>query len=176
MDGNGFLPVMCNGHLATAGQPVIPRLWRRNSKWCVQTTSLFVTADILQLVKMKKPTGTGKRPHFITKAKDIDQQINAKVATRYIDDAELDNDGHSGASDHEHSSLGLDAEGKIQTVVAHNGRSEVPEPCRTQGWQTANFVGKIAAALNPETQRAYDEECANYSFQNTQIFTLTQQL
>ena len=125
---------------------------------------------------MKKPTGTRKCPHFITKAKDIDRQINGKVATRYIDDAELDNDGHSGASDHECSSLGLDAKGKIQTVVAHNGRSEVPEPCQTQGQQTADFVGKIAAALNLETQHAHDKERANRSFQSTQIFTLTQQL
>ena len=125
---------------------------------------------------MKKPTGTGKHLHFIMKAKDIDRQINEKIATRYIDDAKLDNDGHSGASDNECSSLGLDAEGKIQTVVARNGHSEVPEPHRTWGQQTADFVGKIAAALNPETQCAHDEECANRSFQNTQNFTLTQQL
>ena len=125
---------------------------------------------------MKKPTGTGKHLHFIVKAKDIDQQINEKVATHYIDDAKLDSDGHSGASDHERSSLGLDAEGKIQPVVAHNGHSEVPEPHRTWGQQTADCVGKIAAALNLETQHACDEECANCSFQNTQIFTLTQQL
>ena len=72
---------------------------------------------------MKKPTGTRKRLHFIMKAKDIDQQINEKVATCYIDDAELDNDGHSGASDHEWGWM-LKARSKLLWLVMGTLRSQ----------------------------------------------------
>jgi hypothetical protein len=130
---------------------------------------------LIQLVKTKKPTGDGKRPYFVTKAKHIDRLINEKVATRHIDDPELDNN-FSGVSDGECSLTAQDEEAKMHTVVARNGRSEIPERRRTRGQQAADFVSKIATALDPETQRTRDEERANRSLQNTQFFTLTQQL
>lgn len=94
---------------------------------------------------MKKPTGTGKRPYFVTKAKAIDKLINEKVATRHIDDAELN------VSNQELDPSQQDEEMK-HTVVARNGRSEIPMARRTRGQQTAELVGKIASALDPETQ------------------------
>ena len=42
--------------------------------------------------------------------------------------------------------------------------------------QTTELVSKIAQALDPEAQRTRDEERANRSFQNTQVFTVSQQL
>jgi hypothetical protein len=42
--------------------------------------------------------------------------------------------------------------------------------------QTTELVSKITQALDPEAQRARDEERANRSFQNTQVFTVSQQL
>ena len=83
--------------------------------------------------------------------------INEKVATRNIDNADLDQNGHSDMSDHEHGPERHD-ETKLQTVVAQNGRSEVPAPQQTRGQQTAELVGKIASALDPEAQRVRDEE------------------
>jgi hypothetical protein len=139
----------------------------------------YSITDILlttQLVKMKKLTGTGKRPYFVTKAKDIDRLINEKVATRHIDDAELEDGNHSNTSDHECGTPGQDEGAKVSTVIARNGHSEVPEARRTRGQQTAELVGKIATALDPETQCARDDKRANRSFQNTQIFALNQQL
>ena len=125
---------------------------------------------------MKKPMGTGKHPYFIMKTKDIDRLINKKVATCHIDDAKLKDGDHSNTSDHKCGTPGHNEGAKVSTVIAHNRCSEVPEAWRTHGQQTAELVGKIATALNPETQRARNDEHTNRFFQNTQIFALNQQL
>ena len=122
---------------------------------------------------MKKPTGNGKRPAQITRAKAIDLKINKKISLRHIDDADIDNDDPSDTSDHEPPPSNAN---KVRTAVACSGRSDVPEPHRTRAHQTAELVGKIATALDPETQRARDEERANSSLQQTQFLALNQQL
>jgi len=84
-------------------------------------------------VKAKKPTGNGKHLTQITRTKTNDP---------------------SDASDHESPSRA----DKVHTTVARNGRSNIPEPCCTCAHQTAELVGKIASALDPETQHARDNE------------------
>lgn len=121
-------------------------------------------------MKVKKPTGNGKRPTYIAHAKAIDQKINEKLSLRHINDP--DRDDPSDVSDHESPSRTT----KVQTAVARSGRSDVPEPRRTRAHQTAELVGKIATALDPDTQRARDEERANRSLQQTHFLSLTHQL
>jgi len=127
---------------------------------------------MFQLVKNKKPTGSGRHPESVTCAKAIDKLINEKAGTRTINDSEydLEENGDGGASNHDEPILS-----KVHDVVACSNRSQAPLPRRPHA-QTTELVSKIAQALDPEAQHAHDEEHANRSFQNTQVFTVSQQL
>jgi hypothetical protein len=67
---------------------------------------------------MKKPTGNGKRPALITRAKAIDLKINEKISLRHIDDANVDDDDADDASDHEPPPSDAN---KVRTAVACSG-------------------------------------------------------
>lgn len=128
---------------------------------------------------MKKPTGTGKRPESVTRAKAIDKLINEKVGTRDLDDSELDNndDDEEGDADSDNGRA-PPVNLKKHTVVARSDKNEA-QPARrtnTRGSQHADLAERIANSLDPEAQRQRDEERSNRSLHTAQIFTLTQQL
>ncbi|KAF8797408.1 hypothetical protein BYT27DRAFT_7228997 [Phlegmacium glaucopus] len=127
------------------------------------------------LVKTKKPTGDGKRPQSVTHAKAIDKMINERAGTQNINDSEFEDDeaGRGVLSSIEETH---ESKPKIHTAIASSDRSEAPQARRPRGSQTTELVGKIMQALDPEAQRARDEERANRSFQNTQAFTLSTNL
>ena len=122
---------------------------------------------------MRKPTGSGKRPVHVTQAKAIAQKIGEKLSLCHINDPDADDANSSDLSDHEtppsHSN-------KVHTAVARNGCSDVPEPRRTRAQQTAELVGKIATALDPETQRLRDVERGERALQQTHFFSFSNQL
>jgi len=101
--------------------------------------------------------------------------INEKAGTRNLNDSEFEDDdaGQGGLSCAEESKP---RDSKIHTAIASSDRSEVPQACRPHVSQTTELVGKIAQALDPEAQRVCNEERANRSFQNTQVFTLSANL
>ena len=72
--------------------------------------------------------------------------------------------------------MGHDEPSTVHKVIARSDRSQAPLPCRPRGAQTTELVSKIAQALDLDTQCIRDEEHANWSFQNTQVFTISQQL
>ena len=101
--------------------------------------------------------------------------INEKAGTRNINDSEFEDDdaGRGVSSCAEESKPG---DSKIHIAIASSDHSEAPQVRRPRGSQTTELVGKIAQALDPEAQHACDEERANRSFQNTQVFTLSANL
>jgi len=101
--------------------------------------------------------------------------INEKAGTRNLNDSEFEDDdaGRGGLSCAEESKP---RDSKIHTAIASSDRSEVPQARRPRGSQTTELVGKIAQALDPEAQHVRNEERANRSFQNTQVFTLSANL
>ncbi|PPQ95870.1 hypothetical protein CVT26_015609 [Gymnopilus dilepis] len=126
-----------------------------------------------QLAGCRKPTGSGRRPGFITRAKAIDKKINEKAGTQNINDSEFEMDS-------EEEEGGMEAPdtqpSKKHTVVARSDRTEAPAPRRPRGGPASDLVQKIASALDPDAQRIRDEERANRSLHTTQIFSLNQQL
>lgn len=100
--------------------------------------------------------------------------INEKAGTRNINDSEFEDDNVGQGSSCGEESKPRDS--KIHTAIATSDRSEVPQARRPRVSQTTELVGKIAQALDPEAQRVRDEERANRSFQNTQVFTLSANL
>ncbi|KIM38905.1 hypothetical protein M413DRAFT_239152 [Hebeloma cylindrosporum] len=161
--------------------PMGQRGWKRiHEKYAVWATAKgrpphewkLLEGKFKNLVKTKKPTGSGRRPESVTRAKAIDKLINEKAGTRTINDSEYKEEdiGDCDASGHDepHPS-------KVHDVVARSDRTQAPLPRRPRV-QTTELVSKIAQALDPEAQRIRDEERANRSFQNTQVFTVSQQL
>jgi hypothetical protein len=123
---------------------------------------------------MKKPTGSGKRPESITRAKAIDKLINEKVGTRNLNDSEVDEDDEEDGdtSDLDHTKQ----QSKKYTVTARSDKNEALTSRRSRGNPAMDLAHKLASSLDPEAQRRRDEERAGLSLQNTQIFTLSQQL
>ncbi|KIK02656.1 hypothetical protein K443DRAFT_5938 [Laccaria amethystina LaAM-08-1] len=108
-----------------------------------------------------------------TCAKAIDKLINERAGTRHINDSEYDDEeiGDGDTSDRDEPKPS-----PVHDIIARSDRSQAPLPRRPCGAQTTELVSKIAQALDPETQHVRDEEHANRSFQNTQVFTVSQQL
>ncbi|KAF9480325.1 hypothetical protein BDN70DRAFT_931797 [Pholiota conissans] len=157
------------------GQNGWKRIHEKYSAWAIKHGHSSRDAKSLEakfklMVKTKKPTGSGKRPETITRAKAIDKLINEKVGTRNLNDSEIDNDEEEGYT----SDLDLDS--KKHLVVARSDKNDIPSSRRTRGNQTADLALKLANSLDPEAQRLRDEDRANRSFQNTHIFMMSQQL
>lgn len=103
--------------------------------------------------------------------------INEKAGTRNLNDSEFEEDDtHTRREDSSGPEESKLHNSKIHTAIATSDRSEAPQARRPRGSQTTELVSKIAQALDPEVQRARDEERANRSFQNTQALTLSANL
>ncbi|KAF9484658.1 hypothetical protein BDN70DRAFT_872175 [Pholiota conissans] len=167
--------------------PVGQNGWKRvHAKYCVWAQKRghsardvkALEAKFKMLVKVRKPTGSGKRPENITRAKAIDKLITEKVGTRNINDSESnddddDDDGNSSdLDDHQHDPTPA----RQHTVVARSEKSSAFSSRRPRINPAMELAQKLAVSLDPEAQRARDDERANRSLQATQIFTLSQQI
>ncbi|KAJ7257277.1 hypothetical protein C8J57DRAFT_1074477 [Mycena rebaudengoi] len=124
-------------------------------------------------LKMKKPTGVGTCSPNVKEAHAIESLITERAGMRELsDDVENDSGAHSSSDDIEvfdHPSSSA-----VHTAVAR--RAPTP-PLRHPSKKSApELVNKLSMAFDPEVQRARDEERYNRSTQNTQVFTLSQQL
>ena len=125
-------------------------------------------------IETRKPTGEGKHPESVTHAKAIDKLINDKLATRNINDDNDAEDIDAGFSDDD-VTLEDDAE-PVHTVITRSDCSATQQHQCGCNSQVTDLSQKLTASLDPETQRLCDEERATRSLQNTQIFTISQQL
>jgi uncharacterized coiled-coil protein SlyX len=65
---------------------------------------------------------------------------------------------------------------KVERAVICASDKSVIQPHRTCAAQSTELMQKLASALDPDIQKTRDDERACRSFQNTQIFTLSNQL
>ncbi|KAA1473662.1 hypothetical protein DENSPDRAFT_882210 [Dentipellis sp. KUC8613] len=149
-----------------------------------------------QLVKTKKPTGTGVCPPLVARAHSIEDLINEKAGTRDLDDLEYveevadQESGHDSGDDNEE--MGEDEVVESQAVhpmhreatfSATVMRPAVPLDAPSSGARQRarrslgnDLASKLSHAFDPEVQRQRDAERSTRSFQQTQLFSLTQQL
>ena len=101
--------------------------------------------------------------------------INEKAGTQNLNDSKFEDDdvGQGGLSCAEESKP---CDSKIHTAIASSDCSEAPQAHCPHGSQMAELVGKIVQALDLEAQHVHNEEHANHSFQNTQVFMLSANL
>ncbi|KAJ7457072.1 hypothetical protein FB451DRAFT_1183579 [Mycena latifolia] len=108
-----------------------------------------------QYLKIKKPTGSATCPPEVKRMHELEDLINQRVGTRDLSDSEFDDgDSDPGPSDNDLEVV----DGPVRTAVAR--RAPTP-PLRL---------------FDPDAQKAREEACSQRSFENTQIFTLSQQL
>ncbi|KAG6917547.1 hypothetical protein DXG01_002184 [Tephrocybe rancida] len=172
--------------------PIGQRGWiavqRRYSKWTRLHKRLDRTVKSLetkykQLVKTTMPTGDGYCPPEVKRAHTVEALINEHVCTR-----DLDDDDFNGSVKHEHKVLDPE-EGSdedeieiLETPAPRAVRSAVirrPDPLtsRHKGRVSSlDLVTKLTDTFDPASVRARDAECADRSYNNTQILSLTQQL
>lgn len=124
-------------------------------------------------MKTTKPTGHGKRPPSVTRAKAIDRLINDRAGTQCVDDSELDNNN---GDDDDYPENPPSESAKVEKAVIRASDKSDIQPRRTRAAHSAELMQKLASALDPDIQKTRDDERASRSFQNTQIFTLSQQL
>ena len=125
-------------------------------------------------MKTTEPTGDSKRPPSVTRAKAIDQLINDHAGTQLVNDSELDN--NNGDDDNNSEYLpSVKVERAVIRAIRASDKLDI-QPCLTCAAQSAELMQKLASALDPDIQKTRDDEHASCSFQNTQIFTLSQQL
>ena len=129
-----------------------------------------------QLVKTPKPTGDGVCPPEVTHAHHIDDLINERAGTRYLNNSDFDDPDADGKT-HNWSDKEDDLKPECHTVVARFLRTEAP-PTRhnARGVAAADLMTRLSTAFDPAVQRARDEEHTNRSLANTQYLTLAQQL
>lgn len=67
---------------------------------------------------------------------------------------------------------------QIHTATICSNKSESTQPPRRnfRVAQSADLIQKLSSALDPDVQHLRDEDRASRSFQNTQLFTVSQQL
>ncbi|KAF7341440.1 hypothetical protein MVEN_01881100 [Mycena venus] len=146
---------------------------RRHNEWSEESNRPMRSLKSLEhkfktLVAMKKPTGDGHCPPDVKRAKRIDCMITERAGTRDIDDSDLDDgdDDDDGGVSSDDSVKIVKPTAPVHTAVA----------CRAPSLNAPDLVNKLAKVFDPETQQSLQEERSQRSFQNTQLFTLMQQL
>ncbi|KJA19644.1 hypothetical protein HYPSUDRAFT_56502 [Hypholoma sublateritium FD-334 SS-4] len=125
------------------------------------------------LAKQTKPTGTGKRPTSVTRAKAIDRLINERAATRSLNDSDIENEPQDDVEPDEPA----ESSPRIHTATIRSNKSDsLPSRRSARASQSTELMQRLTSALDPDVQRARDEDRSNRSFQNTHILTLNQQL
>ncbi|KAJ7050207.1 hypothetical protein C8F01DRAFT_1001006, partial [Mycena amicta] len=123
------------------------------------------------ILKTKKPTGSASRPAFVTDALEVEDLINQHVGARHDNDI-LSILSDSSDSDSDSNS---DNDGPAVTAVARCAPSPPlrgRKPC-TSG---PELVNTIVYALGPEASKAREDARNKCSYENTHIFSLSQQL
>ncbi|KAJ7253133.1 hypothetical protein C8J57DRAFT_1187327 [Mycena rebaudengoi] len=124
-------------------------------------------------LKMKKPTGTGTCAPEVKQAHAIESLITERAGMRELSD-DIDNDSGANSSDNDIEVLDPPPSSDVHTAIAR--RAPTPPLRHTSRKSAPELVNKLSRAFDPEVQRARDEERFDRSAQNTQVFTLSQQL
>ncbi|KAJ7740213.1 hypothetical protein DFH07DRAFT_965396 [Mycena maculata] len=127
-------------------------------------------AKYKQLLKTKKPTGSGQCPPEIKRAHEIEAKINHRADTRELSDS--DDDG-ANASD---NSIEVLDQSAVHTAIAQRAPTPPLPPRRNSRMNAPELVNKLSQAFDPDALRARDEERGQRSFQTTQIFMMSQQI
>lgn len=144
---------------------------KTNISRCATVCSFFLILTLhAQYLKLKKPTGSGVCPPEVKRAHALEARINERAGTRDVSDFDL-NDSTSGESSDDDVEVIDDP--TIHTAVAR--RAPTP-PLRRSRKSAPDLIDKLSRAFDPAAQRARDEERYHRSAENTQVFTLSQQL
>ncbi|KAJ6589855.1 hypothetical protein DFH09DRAFT_866320, partial [Mycena vulgaris] len=127
-----------------------------------------------QYLKLKKPTGEGECPPEVKRAHELEALLNERAGTRDLSDSEMDNSASAAESsddvqvvDNPSTTVHTAVAKRAPTPPLHRSRKSAPR---------AELIDKLSRAFDPEVQKARDEDRSLHSAQNTQIFTLSQQL
>ncbi|TFK17467.1 hypothetical protein FA15DRAFT_734875 [Coprinopsis marcescibilis] len=160
----------------------------KKKKAAIKSTEIDSSEEV---VKCPKPTGSGQRPGHITRSKHTDQLINGSAGTRTCNDSVHENsveeedgdeeggrDGDENAGDNEGSNQQSRSR-EVKSATIRSCRSEASQPhqnpLRRRGPAT-ELATRLANALDPETQRARDEDRSFRSMQASQSLIVSQQL
>ncbi|KAG6848520.1 hypothetical protein H0H93_016318 [Arthromyces matolae] len=151
-----------------------------------ERTSKSLETKYKQLLKTSMPTGDAYCPPEVKRAHHIEALINERACTRDLDDDNFDGDvdepSRTRGSKHEFSEN--EDEVKILNTPAPRFESAIvrrPDPLasvtrRKNRINSMDLVAKLSSSFDPASIKARDNERADRSFCNTQLFTLSQQL
>ncbi|TDL17815.1 hypothetical protein BD410DRAFT_843264 [Rickenella mellea] len=144
------------------------------------------------LLRKRKPTGSATRPDDVKLALEIEDQIVGSNGARNLDDDSFDLDksgsdapsvssrdaGH--ASDDSVEDVDDDVSvapdpPKRKEPIARAARAGTP-PRRSKARTGFEVIETISKSLDPDKLQARDGNRAQFSMQNTQLFTVSQQL
>ena len=114
-------------------------------------------------------------------AHQIEDLINESAGTHDLNDSDFDDAGADSES-HSHITVSSDVEDDPQQTPSQPHLPKVTITKATRGQPThrsrpsVDLIHNLSQAIDPQTQRQQDADCANRSLQNTQILSMTQQL
>ncbi|KAJ7772878.1 hypothetical protein DFH07DRAFT_146407 [Mycena maculata] len=124
-------------------------------------------------LKLKKPTGDGICPPEVKRVYEIEALINERAGTRELNDSDIDDLASSAGSSDNDDEIQVIDKPEVRTAVAQRARTP---PLHRQRRGAPELVDKLTRAFDPEVQKARDEDRYQRAAQNTQLFTLSQQL
>lgn len=133
---------------------------------------------VFKLVKTKKPTGDAYCPPDIKCAHKIEALINKCACTHDLNDSDFKDDIEGNS----------DCSGNAEALVQPKKSDIKKDVCTAIIWRpdpnvqrhscsnNTDLIGRLADAFNPHALQAHEDDRSYCSLQNSQIFTLTQQL
>ncbi|KAG1723304.1 uncharacterized protein EDB91DRAFT_1255695 [Suillus paluster] len=118
-----------------------------------------------QLIKTTKPTGDGVCPPDVTRAHQIDALINERAGTRDLNDMEFDDN----CDDDNTCSVSSALDEPQHVAVTKATHTEAPALRHNAHGAAVELLTRLSGAFDPATQRARDEEQADWSLANTQL-------
>ncbi|KAF8868093.1 hypothetical protein BD779DRAFT_1684723 [Infundibulicybe gibba] len=150
--------------------------WRQSNTRPERTLKSLET-KYKQLVKTTKPTGDAYCPPDVKRAHHVEQLINERAATRDLSDSEFGGPENGvGAQDTDDDIVEIPPPSDSTTRRAIIRRPDPLQPRRNTRATGMELMSQLTNALDPNVQKARDEDRATRSLQNTQFLAFTQQL
>lgn len=142
----------------------------------------------LQLIKTRKPTGSGYRPPHIERAHEIEEEIASRIGMRDLNESDYadaisseDNSSASGSSDSDSDEEPKTKTARIRTAKAVRAPSPlITRPSARTASRTssgaADLVTAMSRALHPDVQRRRDIERTERMTASSQLLMLQQQM
>ncbi|KAF8156220.1 hypothetical protein K438DRAFT_1862467 [Mycena galopus ATCC 62051] len=127
-----------------------------------------------QILRKKKPTGRTACPPEIKCAHHIEGLIDQRVNTHVLSNSDIDVDVDGGGDPS--SDEGVEAVPPASSVRTAVARRTPSPPIRRSRVNAPDLVNTISKVFDPEAQKTCETDCAQWSFQTTHLFSLTQQL